>query len=66
MRNEVSFPHQIFYVSFVSLKSQGEVNMETGAESTTDLPLVYECKLNDVEEGKNTEDDVKIKSRRTR
>ena len=40
--------------------------METDAASTTDLPLVYECKLNDVEEGKNTEDDVKIKSRRTR
>ena len=62
----MSFPHQIFYVSFVSLKTQAEVNMETDAASTTDLPLVYECKLNDVEEGKNTEDDVKIKSRRTR
>ena len=65
MLKEVSFSHQILHVSFVSLKAQGEVNMETDATSTTDLPLLYECKLNDVEEGNNT-DDVKIKSRRTR
>ena len=60
-------PHGSFLFCFVLfLVADPEINMETDVQEVVHTTQTYECKLNDVDAKESTEEDVAIKSRRTR